>query len=349
LKGERASKGSAGADERSRWGIEGLALGISLGGATGAAAWQQALHWVDWAERHGLHSVWLPEMHFAPGGSTSPLLCLSAFAARTKRLRLATTSLLLPIHPPLRVASEVAALDHLSQGRVLLGLGRGFRAPLFAAFGIDPATKRDRFDAALDLILAAWRGEGSDRSETDFEASKSEHADADRRPYQTPHPPLAVAAFGRKGLAQAARRGLPYLASPMEPFELIRENLEYHHERIPEPLAPGRQVVPVMRTIFVAQNEMTAARVMAGLESETRRPRASAKLPRAIARAVNAPLAERVVVGSVAQVTDRLALYREALGMNLLVARPQLAGATAAEREASMDLLCGEVLPGLAN
>jgi alkanesulfonate monooxygenase SsuD/methylene tetrahydromethanopterin reductase-like flavin-dependent oxidoreductase (luciferase family) len=334
-------------DECTRWGVEGLALGISLGGATGAAEWRQALGWVDWAERQRLHSVWLPEMHFAQGGSTSPLLCLAAFAARTRRLRLATTSLLLPIHPPLRVASEVAALDHLSRGRVLLGLGRGFRAPLFAAFGIDPATKRDRFDAALDLILAAWRGQPIDLTDTVFEPGEGEPAELDRRPFQKPHPPLAVAAFGRKGLAQAARRGLPYLASPMEPFELVRENLDYHRECMPASLAPARPVVPVMRTVFVTENETTAARVMAGLEGESRLPRASPKLPPAIARAVGAPMQERVIVGGVAQVMDRLARYREALGMNLLVARPQLAGATPEEREASMELLCGEVLPGL--
>jgi alkanesulfonate monooxygenase SsuD/methylene tetrahydromethanopterin reductase-like flavin-dependent oxidoreductase (luciferase family) len=346
---ELAAAAKNAGDARARWGIDGLALGISLAGATGEREWQQALDWVDWAERQALHSVWLPEMHFTPGGNTSPLLCLSAFASRTRRLRLATTSLLLPIHPPLRIASEVAALDHLSRGRVLLGLGRGFRAPLFAAFGIDPATKRDRFDAALDLILAAWRGESVELAGSRFESMPAEVSETDRRPFQNPHPPLAVAAFGRKGLAQAARRGLPYLASPMEPFELIQENLEYHRERIPEPLAPGRQVVPVMRTVFVSQDDATAARVMAGLEHDTRLPQSSQKLPQAISRAVNAPVEERVVVGNVAAVTDNLARYREALGMNLLVVRPQIAGATPAEREASMELLQGEVLPGLAS
>lgn len=336
-------------DECARWGIDGFALGISLAGATAPDEWRRGLRWVDWAERQGLHSVWLPEMHFAPGGNTSPLLCLSAFAARTRRLRLATTSLLLPIHPPLRVAAEVAALDHLSGGRVVLGLGRGFRAPLFAAFGIDPATKRDRFDDALDVILAAWDGR-STPSVSPHPAgagARDPRPAPDARPLQRPHPPLAVAAFGRKGLAQAARRGLPYLASPVEPFEQIRENLALHRDDMPEDAAPGRRVVPVMRTVFVSEDDGAVARVLSAQAGETRLPRAEQRLPRAIARAVRAPLEQRVVAGGVAEVTDRLARYRDELGVNLLVVRPQLGGASPGERERSMELLVSEVWPRL--
>ena len=135
------------------WGIDGLALGISVGGSSNTSEWHRAAEWVDRADEAGLHSVWMPEMHFLPGASTSPLLSLAAFAARTRQIRLATTSLLIPIHHPLRIAEEVAALDHLSRGRTIIGLGRGFRAPLFSAFGIDPSTKRDRFDAALEEVL----------------------------------------------------------------------------------------------------------------------------------------------------------------------------------------------------
>lgn len=333
-------------DECARWGIDGLALGISLGGASNEPEWQRVISWVEWAEERGLHSVWMPEMHFAPGGNTSPLLCLSAFAARTRRLRLATTSLLLPIHDPLRVAEEVAALDHLSHGRVILGLGRGFRAPLFDAFGIDPASKRDRFDAALDLILRSWKGERVSLSETVFARPGPETPGPGTRPRQQPHPPLAVAAFGRKGLEQAARRGLPYLASPMESFDLISENLAFHRERLPPGEVDRRPVVPVMRVVFVTRRAEAAGRVLKAIAAEM--PRPAGKLPGAIAKAMSAPIEERVVVGDVAEVTEQLARYRELLGMNLLVIRPQIAGISQAEREESIELLIEEVLPAIS-
>jgi len=336
------------------WGLtrSRLSLGISLGGAVDGGQWRSTLAWVDRAEALGLHSVWIPEMHFAPGGATSPLLVLAACAARSRRLRLGTTSLLLPIRPPLRTAEEVAVLDRLSRGRVILGLGRGFRAPLFAAFGIDPATKRERFDAALDLMLAYWAGRPVSLHGTPFEPRNDvpdPRAADGASPFQNPHPPLAVAAFGRKGLLQAARRALPYLASPLEPFDLVEENLAFHRGNLPPAVDSTRVVVPIMRTIYTAANDAEAERVRQGLETEMRRGRQSrTPLPPAIARAANAAVSERAVVGTRSEVTDQLARYRERLGMDLLIARPQVANTSQPEREAALERLAGEVLPALA-
>src|SRR5512145_2191338 len=112
------------------------------------------------AEGLGYVSFWLPESHFGDAGAIpAPLLLLAAVAARTTRLRLATTSFLLPVRHPIHVAEEVAVLDRLSEGRVILGVGRGFRGALFAAFDVPAAEKRDRFEANLRLIQDAWRGE----------------------------------------------------------------------------------------------------------------------------------------------------------------------------------------------
>ena len=329
-----------------RWGVEGLSLGISLGGTGNIKDWSRALEWVDFAEARGLHSVWMPEMHFVKGGCSSPLLNLSAFAARTQKLRLATTSLLLPLQHPLVIANEVAALDHLSGGRVILGLGRGFPLHLFDAFEIDPRTKRDRFDECLEWMLKIWSGEGAAEIPTRF-GDMPGHADLTSiRPLQDPHPPLAVAAFGRKGLAQAARWGLPYLASPMEPFELIAENLEFHRENLPQAVPAGEPVVPIMRTVFVSDDEATLTRVRERLESE-RRP-TTRKVPAAIARAMAAPPEERVVVGRTAEVIDHLTRYR-ALGMNLLIVRPLISGADRGAQEESLHRVVEEVLPALCS
>lgn len=329
----------------------GVSLGISLGGVSTGPEWQNLLGWVDRAEALGLHSVWIPEMHFAPGVATSPLLVLAACAARSQKLRLGTTSLLLPIRPPLRVAEEVAVLDRLSGGRVILGLGRGFRAPLFQAFGIDASTKRDRFDAALDLMLARWAGRDVDLAETPFElAEDSGAADGatSALPHQSPHPPLAVAAFGRKGLLQASRRALPYLASPLEPLALIAENLAFHRENLPAGVDAKQLVVPIMRTVYVAASDTEAARVYGALEKEMNAGPPRGRLPAAIARAAEAAVEERAVVGQRDEVIDRLSRYREQLGMDLLVARPQVGATSQTEREAALERLATEVMPALA-
>jgi len=310
------------AGERARWGIDGidgLALGISLGGISTPQEWHRQLAWVERAEELGLHSVWLPEMHFAPGACVRPLLALAGFAARTQRLRLATTSLLLPIHHPQQIADDVATLDAISGQRVILGLGRGFRAPLFAGFGIDASSKRDLFDSSFEQILEAWKGSC---------------------------PPMAVAAFGRKGLAQAARHGLPYLASPIESLDLLDENLRFHREQLPPGVDAGALVVPIMRTVHVASDDAEAKRVVASLEQEAKRM-VLGKVPKALGRAAAAGVEQRAIIGTAPYVVDQIAHYRRRLGLDLLIARVEVGGARHEEREASLTRLVEEVLPAL--
>jgi alkanesulfonate monooxygenase SsuD/methylene tetrahydromethanopterin reductase-like flavin-dependent oxidoreductase (luciferase family) len=303
-----------------------LALGIALGGLRREGDAARALARVERAEALGLHSVWLPEGHFAPGAMPSPLVALAAFAARTRRLRLGTTSLLLPLRPPLVVAEEVATLDRLSNGRVWLGLGRGFRAPLFEAFGVPAAEKRDRFDAALDAILAAWRSGAA-------------------RPAQRPHPPLLVAAFGRLGLAQAARRGLPYLASPLESLDALCENFAFHRERLPPGVDAGALPVAAIRAVHVARDAAEAARVRAALAAEAEG--VSRALPAALARAGGERTENRALVGTAAEVLELLGCYRERLGLDLLIARGGVPSVSEAEADAALERLAGEVLPRL--
>ncbi len=322
-----------------------LEVGMALGGSATASDFAERLERVLHAEAIGMHSVWLPENHFTPAASASPLLALAAFAARTERLRLGTTSLLVSVHHPLRVADEVSALDALSGGRVWLGLGRGFRAPLFRGFGVEPGTKRDRFDAALDAILSVWSGEPVTLKDDFFETQGSSVQSA-LRPTQRPHPPLLVAAFGRKGLTQAARRGLPYLASPLEPLELLAENHAFHRDHLAQPIQAGVARAPVMRTVHVADDDVGAARVFAGLEAERRRM-PSGPMPKALARASEGELEDRVLVGTRAQIEDGIGTYRERVGMDLLIARGEVPGVDAAAQRASNEALL-EIAAGFA-
>jgi alkanesulfonate monooxygenase SsuD/methylene tetrahydromethanopterin reductase-like flavin-dependent oxidoreductase (luciferase family) len=261
---------------------------------------------------------------------------LGAVAARTRRLRLATTSLLLPLHHPLRVAAETATLDALSGGRLWLGLGRGFRASVFEGFEVTATSKRDRFDEALDAVLAAWSGAEVSLAGVHFAAREGACVRLGLRPVQQPHPPLVVAAFGRKGLLQAARRGLPYLASPLEPLDALAANYALWREhRAAAP--PAAVEVPVMRTVFVARDDAEAARVREALTAEAQRLATGA--PAALAGAAAAALADRVLVGTPNEVCDGLARYRERLGMDLLVARCEAPGAPPAARDAALERL----------
>ena len=286
------------------------------------------------AERLGYGSFWLPENHFGDAGSIpAPLLLLAAVAARTTRLRVATTSFLLPVRHPIHVAEEVAVLDRLSGGRVILGVGRGFRGALFTAFEVPAAEKRDRFEANLQLIRDAWRGEPV-AFEADGAGGAPKPVLLAPLPLQQPHPPIWVAAFGPKAVAQAGRLGLPYLASPIETLARLGENHARHREALPEPL---RLAVPVMRTVFASRS---AARLREVREALERQAAALARAPSPAFRSLaGANLEDWAIVGEPEAVADGIARYREVLGLTHLVVRAQVPGLPPELAEASLALV----------
>ena len=223
---------------------------------------------------------------------------------------------------PRRSLATSSLLDRVSGGRLIVGLGRGFRPTLFDAFGVDRSIKRDLFDTALDRMLQIWEAE--------------EIA-----------PPLAVAAFGPKGLAQAARRGLPYLPSMIEPIDALEANYRAHEEGLPEGARREEIVVPMLRTVHVAADEQEAERVLDALRLGGRAQAGRAALPKSIERAAAAEPEERVIVGTAAQVVDRLSEYRERVGLDLLVVASALGAGDASERLDSLERLAADVWPQL--
>ena len=114
------------------------------------------------AETMGFDSFWLPENHFTgPAAIPSPLMLLAAVSSRTTRIRLGSTSYLLPIRNPILAAEEVSVLDQLSNGRVILGIGRGFQDAMFQIFDIPTKQKRMIFRENLTAMISAWRGSAS--------------------------------------------------------------------------------------------------------------------------------------------------------------------------------------------
>jgi alkanesulfonate monooxygenase SsuD/methylene tetrahydromethanopterin reductase-like flavin-dependent oxidoreductase (luciferase family) len=315
-----------------------LALGTtpwSLEGGAGDAA--ELAGQAELAERLGFDSFWLPEHHFGEQGAIpAPLLLLAAVAARTTRLRLATTSFLLPVRHPIHVAEEVAVLDRLSGGRVILGVGRGFRGALFAAFEVPVAEKRDRFEAVLRAVIEAWRGEPV-AYEGDGGGGAPKPVVLAPLPLQRPHPPVWVAAFGPKAVAQAGRLGLPYLASPLEPLARLEENYARHRDAMEDGARADALEVPVIRTVFASRS---AARLREVREAVARQTAALARAPSpALRRAADAAVDDYALIGEPARVAEALAVYRERLGLSHLIVRVPLPGMPRAESEASLALV----------
>ena len=189
-------------------------------------------------------------------------------------------------------------LDRLSQGRVILGMGRGFRGALFTAFEVPPEEKRDRFEAALQVMRRAWAGEAVAWEAGVGEAAPPTPVHVAPLPVQQPHPPLWVAAFGPKAVEQAGRLALPYLASPIESLAALEANYARHREA----LAGASVAVPVMRTLFVSRDAARVERARAGLAQQAA---ALAKAPASsLRRAAAADVADWAIVGEPDEVAE---------------------------------------------
>ena len=109
--------------------------------------YREQLEQIVLAEALGYDTIWLTEHHFDDGGWSPSLLPLAAgITTRTSRIRIGTFILILPFQNPLRVAEDAATVDILSNGRLDLGVGKGYRTNEFRGFGID----RNQRDARLE-------------------------------------------------------------------------------------------------------------------------------------------------------------------------------------------------------
>src|SRR6266540_3588260 len=109
--------------------------------------YEERLRLLEAADEAGFYCYHLAEHHATPlGMAPSPGLFLAAAAQRTHRIRLGPLVYLLPLYEPLRLIEEVCMLDHLSAGRLELGIGRGVSPYELRCFGVDVADSRAIFD-----------------------------------------------------------------------------------------------------------------------------------------------------------------------------------------------------------
>jgi alkanesulfonate monooxygenase SsuD/methylene tetrahydromethanopterin reductase-like flavin-dependent oxidoreductase (luciferase family) len=200
------------------------------------------INYVVEAERLGFSSVFLVEHHFTGFGQVSASLnLLSYLAARTERIRLGTAVVVLPWHNPVLVAEEAATLDLLSNGRLDLGVGKGYRPYEFSGFCIPPEEATARFDEAMEVIRKAWAAQGR------FSYSgKWWHYDnivVEPSPLQQPHPPFWLGAGSAESIRRAAREGYNLLLDQIAPIDLIIDRVRIFRE---ECAAIGRPYDPIM-------------------------------------------------------------------------------------------------------
>ena len=221
-----------------------------------AEQYENRLKLIEFYDRAGFRTYHMSEHHATPLNMTpSPSVFLAAVAQRTKRLRFGALVYVLPAHHPLRLAEEICMLDHLSGGRVELGVGRGASPHELAYFGIDPDQAQATYVEAYDVIMQALTRDAVDFSDRHYRFA---NVPIDMKPLQRPHPPVWYAVPVPEGAAWPAQHAINVVCGG--PLPRVREITDrYRSEwaaagRAPESLP----LLGINRFVLAADSEAEA-------------------------------------------------------------------------------------------
>jgi alkanesulfonate monooxygenase SsuD/methylene tetrahydromethanopterin reductase-like flavin-dependent oxidoreductase (luciferase family) len=203
----------------------------------GPSVYQKWTEQVIAAEELGFGCAWFTEHHFRRVGGMlpNPSLLIGALAQHTRRIRLGTSVVLLPLRNPVQVAEDVAMLDILSNGRINLGVGRGMVSEFHRVFAVDPKSAQERFAEGLSMLQAALRPEPFTWNGTYFHCP--DPITIMPRPVQQPHPPLWVPASRVPEHSRAIGRAQVNLMTlPWQPatFGVTRSVIDAYREGLRE-------------------------------------------------------------------------------------------------------------------
>ncbi|MFN8525440.1 MAG: LLM class flavin-dependent oxidoreductase [Chloroflexota bacterium] len=237
---------------------------IDASGAPLATLYEERLRLLEAAEAAGFYAYHLAEHHGTPlGMAPSPGLFLAAAAQRTRRIRLGPLVHILPLYNPLRLLEEICMLDHLSGGRLELGLGRGISPYELGYFGVnDEPTTRSLFEESLAVIL---RGLTQDRLSFEGDHYRFQDVPMTLKPLQRPYPPLWYPSQTPGSVPRLARDGFNYVrlgpaSMARDPFAEYWRIWEEHRgdaNRLNGHVARPR--VGLVRQVVVAETDAEAA------------------------------------------------------------------------------------------
>jgi alkanesulfonate monooxygenase SsuD/methylene tetrahydromethanopterin reductase-like flavin-dependent oxidoreductase (luciferase family) len=217
------------------------------------------------ADRLGYDTAWVAEHHFSNQYGIMPdvFTYLGYLAGQTSRIRLGTAVVTLPLYDPIRVVENMAFVDILSHGRMVLGLGSGYRPYEFDGFGRDFDSRRDVQEEAIDLILELLHARRVSHKGTHFRSRIEGDFEIFPVSRQQPHPPLFMAAGTERSMAYAARHGFGLMLSTLPSFDTLAGQIGFyrrHCAEAPAPLAanPAHGKVDVARWVYVAETDAEA-------------------------------------------------------------------------------------------
>ncbi|HTO52577.1 MAG TPA: LLM class flavin-dependent oxidoreductase [Myxococcota bacterium] len=189
--------------------------------------WRNDLRLALLAESLGFQSLWGVEHHFTDYTMCPDVLqYLTFLAGATKQVQLGSMVVVLPWHNPMRVAEQISVLDHVSNGRLVLGLGRGLGRVEFDGFGVQMDSSRERFTESAEMILT-----GLERGYCEYDGKiiRQVRRDIRPKPFKSFKGRSYAAAVSPESGPVIAKLGLGMLIIPQKPWEAVTEELRNYN------------------------------------------------------------------------------------------------------------------------
>ena len=228
----------------------------------GAAAYRQMVERLRYVEELGFDWVSVSEHHYSPRILTpSPIVSAAFLAAQLKKITIALLGPIVPLGNPVRIAEELAMLDTMAQGRLVVGLLRGTSNESLT-YDLNPLEARERTDEGMELILRAW----SEPAPFGWQGRHYRYRTISiwPRPLQRPHPPTFALGTSRESCEFAARHRLGCGVS-YGPFEVMAKATRYYREQCARyGWEPAPEQIVYRANMLVADTDDEAHALLAG-------------------------------------------------------------------------------------
>ena len=305
---------------------------------------------VKLAEKLGYWGVAVPS-HFsgAPFQYFHQTSMLAYLAAQVRNLKLISAVNLLPLHKPMDIAEQYAAIDVMSGGNFIFGTGIGYREVEFKGHGSPMAERGKRFEENLEAVRRLWTENSVDMIGSHFEL---EGATCPLKPLQKPTPPFWIGANADIAIKRAARMSDAWIINPHNKIETILRQMDLYKRTLDEVGKPVPDDLPMMREIFVARTREEAIKLARPyLQAKYKayhewgQDKAMPKGDDDLGMDFDKLLDDRFVFGSVDEVTEQIIALAKPIGFNLLFCGIQWVGMPHNQVTEQMHIMAEEVLP----
>jgi len=292
----------------------------------------------------GQHYLTYPDQFF----QTTPML--ARLAAEAGDMTIGTNLLLLPLYNPVDVAEQYATMDVIADGRLILGVGLGYRQQEYDAFGVERTSRTRRFTESLELLKRLWT-----EDHVTFEGHfwRVKDASIRPRPLQRPRPPIWIGAAADPAVRRAAVLGDAWISTSLTTYSVIKEQLAlYRRARAEAGLPPAAEYARCVE-LYVAEDRRRAFEESVPYIAAKYRSYYSWGMGKNVpgdsgeTRSLEELARDRFVIGTPDDVIRECLRHRDELGVTHLIVRFNFPGMPRASVLNAIRLFGREVMPAL--